>query len=76
MGGGIPKDIGFFLKGGCTGGVAFRVGDVGPDPSYGAVPGQFPAQVCAMDNREAAEEAEGRDMVVSSDGGSDGGGEF
>ena len=49
---------------------------MGPDPSYGAVPGQFPAQVCAMDNREAAEEAEGRDMVVSSDGGSDGGGEF
>ena len=41
--GGDTKIFGFF-KGGHPGGVAFCVGDVGPDPPYGSVPGKFPAQ--------------------------------
>ena len=37
----------------------FRVGDVGPDPLYGAGSGQIPAQGRATDHREAVAEAGG-----------------
>ena len=73
--GGRPEDIRFF-KGGRPGGVAFRVGDVGPDPPYGASPGQFPAQDRAMDHRDEDEEVGGWGVVVSSAGDIDGGGGF
>ena len=49
---------------------------MGPDPLYGALPGQLPAQVCVTDHREAAEEAGGGGMELSSAGSSDEGSGF
>ena len=49
---------------------------MGPDPPYGAIPGQFPAQDCAMDQRDEDEEVGGWGVVVSSAGDIDGGGGF
>ena len=61
---------------GASGGVAFRVGDVDPEPPYGAVPGQFPAQGLELDHRDADKVKGGRKMGISSAGGSDRGIEF
>ena len=75
-GGGRPEDIGVVLLGGRTGGVAFRVKDVGPYPPYGADPGHILAQGRTPDLREEAKAAGGWDMGVYSAGGSDGGSFF
>ena len=75
-GGGRPEDIGVVLLGGRTGGVAFRVRDVGPDPLYGVGPGQLPAQGRATAHREANKAEGGGEMVISSSEGSDGGSGF
>ena len=57
-GGVRPEDTRFF-KGTRPGGVAFRVGDVGPDPPYKAGSGQFLAQGLTTYHREAPTEAGG-----------------
>ena len=59
MGRGIPEAIRFFFKGGCPGGADFRVGDVGPDPPYGAGPEKLPSQGRAMVHQEASKTAGG-----------------
>ena len=76
MVGGRPEGVPFILQGGSPGGVAFRVGDLGPDPPHGAGPGKLPAQGRATYYREAAEATGGGDMGVSPTGGSNGGSGF
>ena len=63
----------FFFKGGRTGGVAFRVRDMGTDPPYVVGPGQIPAQGRATAHQEAAEAVGGGYMGVSSAVSSNGG---
>ena len=73
QGGGRPDYLGVVLKEGHPGGVAFRVRGVVPDSPYGAGPKQLPAQGSAPDHWEASGVAGGREMGVSSAGGSNGG---
>ena len=54
--GGRPKGIWDVLQGSNPGGVAFRLGGVGPYPPHGTGPGQFSAQVRVEEHREAAKE--------------------
>ena len=70
-----PRILGLYFKA-VVQAVDFRVRDVGPDPLYGEGPGQLPAQGRATDHREAAEAVWGRDMGVSSAGGSNEGSGF
>ena len=74
LGGGGPKVIGVVLSGGCSGGVAFRGRDVGPDTPEGAGPEYLPTQGRATAHREEAGAEEGGDMGISSAGGRNGGG--
>ena len=76
MGGGRPKDIRDVLKGGSSGGFAFWVGDVGPDPPYRVVFMQFPEHGYVTDKQETAKESEGGELVVSSTGSSNRGDTF
>ena len=51
-GGVQPEGIRDFLEDDFSGGVAFWVGDVGPDPLHRTGPGKYSVQGCAADHRE------------------------
>ena len=72
--GGQPKGIRDVLQGGSAGGVAFWVGYVGTDPPQGTCHGQFSIQSSVSYHKEAAKEAGGGGMGLSTAGNSCGGG--
>ena len=64
------------VSSGHSSGVSFQVGDVGPDPPYGAGPRQFPGQGLTTEHWEETEEARRGGIGVSYSGGRDRGGGF
>ena len=74
LGGGQTEFIWNVLQGGCAGSVAFRIGDVGPDPPHIMVPGKFSAQVRTADHRDIAQATGGGGVGLSTSGFSYGGG--
>ena len=71
--GGGPEGIGEFIQSSSAISVAFQGRDVGPDPPDGAGTEQISEQGCVTAHREAAEAAEGGELVISSADGGNGG---
>ena len=69
-----PTGLGDILQGGGAGNYPIQVGDVGDDPPHGQGPGNFTAQGCQADYREADEAIGGWGLGVTNTGESNGGG--
>ena len=74
LGGGQPEGIRYVFQGGHACVVAFRVGDVGPDPPHVTGPVQFSEQGHMEDHRETSEEGGVGGMGIPTVGNSYGGG--
>ena len=74
MGGSQSTGLGDVFQGGGAGGPPIWVRDVGDDPPYGKVPGEFSAQSLHTDYGETYKATGGWERGITNAGDSDGGG--